>query len=163
MAARECSGESSQVVCACFRARQDELLVDGCFVSGSCRIADRGGQPVGSDLSRANAPIIAGPHSRPRWSLSLSCRDPARILPATWNSRYLRVLGSAVASREAARASHTRVSAASSKRSMQRWAVVSEATGPKSTSWSRSAPRSVRRSPPSASVTAKSRTMRPGS
>ena len=66
-------------------------------------------------------------------------------------------------SREAARASHMRVSVASSKRSMQRWAVVSEATGPKSTSWSRSAPRSVRQSPPSASMTARSRTMRPGS
>src|SRR5215216_3892566 len=48
-------------------------------------------------------------------------------------------------------------------RSISRNAVVSDATGPNNGSWSRTARRSERQSPPSASITARSRITRPGS
>jgi len=48
-------------------------------------------------------------------------------------------------------------------RSITRKAVESEATSPKSGCWSRTERRSARQSPPSASITARSRTTRPGS
>jgi hypothetical protein len=47
--------------------------------------------------------------------------------------------------------------------SMTRKAVAFEATSPNNGSWSRTARRSARQSPPSASITARSRTTRPGS
>jgi len=47
--------------------------------------------------------------------------------------------------------------------SITRNAVESEATAPNSGAWSRTARRSARQSPPSASITARSRTTRPGS
>jgi hypothetical protein len=64
--------------------------------------------------------------------------------------------------RAVARASRTFARYPSSRAAIRRQAVASEATGPKSTSWSRSAPRSQRASPPSASITARSRATPPG-
>ena len=70
-----------------------------------------------------------------------------------------------VRSRTAARAERSAWVSSGSEaiRSITRKAVEPEATGPNSDAWSRSARRSARQSPPSASITARSRTTRPGS
>ena len=65
-------------------------------------------------------------------------------------------------SRAAARTARSRTRCASSTRATARHAVGSEATGPNSLPWSRSPARWVNASPPSAIVTARSASTRPG-
>ena len=66
-------------------------------------------------------------------------------------------------SRATARAPRIASSSSASIDLITRWAVLSEATAPNSASWSRSTPRSVTQSPPSAIATIRSRKTTPGS